>query len=153
MQKLASGRWSELFRTAACKRFEVPCFEPQWNGKIHAVERLGVSDRRLLMALVAHLLADWPATFLAVINHAGLTASALLDYEADPYWYSSVIRSELSAAKHVPDEAEILSVMRYLRKCGTPVTKTSVGRLLGNIGWYRKRKLTPPLRAALQGYS
>lgn len=150
MQKLAAGRWADTFRQAACRHAGLDDFELRWDVKIHAVEHLSVHERFRLMGLVAHVISDWPTTFLAIVRRAGLTASALFDYETDaPFWYVDVVRGELGFARYVPNDAEILAVIRFLRRRGIAATATSIGRLLGNLEWCRKRMLSRDVRRAM----
>lgn len=97
-------------------------------------DELPILERTSLLGLARDLLQNWPQTFVDACRSAKLSSTYLLDYRKKvraPYWYTSVVHSELNGTPYRPTEAEKESVRQYLRRRWLPEGVNSVNRWIG----------------------
>lgn len=110
------------------------------------LEQRPIQQRHWLLTLALWLLDDWPRRFVNLCGRAGLTSSRILRGETLPFWFHSVVASELAAGIYIPSPTEIQSAVRLLESKGQPVSIASVSLLLG------KNRGTQTIAAALRGH-
>ncbi|MDX9958627.1 MAG: TniQ family protein, partial [Spirochaetia bacterium] len=109
------------------------------------LEQRAIQQRHRLLTLALWLLDDWPQRFVTSCRRAGLTSSRIMRSETFPFWFQSVVESELAAGIYMLSPVEIQSAVRLLESKGQPVTIASVSILLG------KHRGTKTIAAALRG--
>lgn len=95
-------------------------------------EKLNVHDRHILFHCATWLILDWPTRFISVCKAHNLTYAYLLhDYVDPPFWFYSVIDSDLNCRQYSPTFEEINSAKLYLLTNRQKANITKISRLLG----------------------
>jgi len=95
------------------------------------IERLPLQERRHAFRLLSWLLEDWPNNFISACKNANLTKSRIdKDMVTIPYWFDYQI-SSLKKSTYIPTNAEINSIIQFLKNNNLDINKSIVSKTLG----------------------
>lgn len=95
-------------------------------------EKCDVYHRHALFHSALWLILDWPKRFVEVCNLLNLTNSYLLnDYVNSPFWFYSIINTQLNHSQYSPNTEEISAAKCYLINKDEKAGITRVSHLMG----------------------
>lgn len=97
-----------------------------------ALEHRSVEERHWLVLSALWLLQEWPERFVDTCQAARMWQSWLLRGESFPWWFEHVVKERLDQSIYRPNADEVKSIVEWLTRSGHPVTRESVGQLLGS---------------------
>lgn len=100
--------------------------------RVTTFEKLNVHNRHVLFNCALWLIQNWPERFIKACKLNNLTSAYLLhDFTDSPFWFYSVIDTNLNSQQYSPTLDEINSAQVYLRRTGKRTGITNTSRLLG----------------------
>jgi len=124
MRRLTYGRMAQPLKAALYRSYAIDLPIDYLPNKSVVFEYLNILQRRALLQAVNRLLRNWPDSFLEFCQANNLASHFLIgDHkQALPFWYMRVVREHLNRGAHKVSDAEIISIVNYVRNGGDQPT-------------------------------
>jgi hypothetical protein len=101
------------------------------------IQEQSIPERRQLPGLTRCLLEEWPDRFIALAQEHGIWSSTWLRHlesgsrqqsQAAPFWFWEVVYEHLNRTRYCPSDEEMGEAIRYLRRSGAVLNKSTLSR-------------------------
>lgn len=95
---------------------------------------LSINERLHILRLIAHLLFDWPHSFVRACKDVKISKCRLeKDMHYIPFWFQEILNDHLNQKSYTLSTSEIQAAEDYLTKIGKKISLTSLKSLMGYV--------------------